>query len=314
MFAIALSVLPIFILILFGWAIVRTGVLEVDVGDALGEFVFKIAMPFLLFRTIVDADFHGASPFRLWLAYFSGVAITWTIGHLIATLFFHRDARLGVLAGVSSAFANNVFIGLPLVSHVVGGDGIVALTILLAVHLPLMMVVGTILMENAERKVSGRQRRGLLSILQQVGTNLIKNPLVIGLAAGLVVHLSQLPLPDMVDGIVSQIATMAAPAALISLGMALNKYGISGNLGIASATSTLKLVVLPACVWGASLLLGLSHDWTVALVLTASVPTGINVWLIANRFGVGHGLAASTISLTTAVGVLTVTFWAWLLV
>lgn len=314
MFAIALSVIPIFILILFGWAIVRAGLLEVDVGDALGEFVFKIAMPFLLFRTIVEADFQGASPFRLWAAYFSGVAVTWTIGHLIATLFFRRDARVGVLAGVSSAFANNVFIGLPLVSHIVGGDGIVALSILLAVHLPLMMVVGTILMENAERKVSGRQTRGLLSILQQVGVNLVKNPLVIGLAAGLIVHISELPLPDMVTGIVSQIATMAAPAALISLGMALNKYGISGNLGIASATSTLKLVVLPACVWAASLLLGLSHDWTVALVLTSSVPTGINAWLIANRFGVGHGLAASTISLTTAAGVLTVTFWAWLLV
>ena len=314
MFAIALSVIPIFILILFGWAIVRGGLLEVDVGDALGEFVFKIAMPFLLFRTIVEADFQGASPFRLWAAYFSGVAITWTIGHLIATLFFRRDARVGVLAGVSSAFANNVFIGLPLVSHIVGGDGIVALSILLAVHLPLMMVIGTILMENAERKVSGRQTRGLVSILQQVGVNLIKNPLVIGLAAGLIVHVSELPLPDMVTGIVSQIATMAAPAALISLGMALNKYGISGNLGIASATSTLKLVVLPACVWAASLLLGLSHDWTVALVLTSSVPTGINAWLIANRFGVGHGLAASTISLTTAAGVLTVTFWAWLLV
>ncbi|MNL67960.1 Membrane transport protein [compost metagenome] len=75
----------------------------------------------------------------------------------------------------------------------------------------------------------------------------------------------------------------------------------------------LKLALLPGCVWVASQLLGLSDEWTAAMVLTSSVPTGINAWLIANRFGVGHGLAASTITLTTAVGALTVTFWAWLL-
>ncbi|MFA7413958.1 MAG: AEC family transporter [Rhizobium sp.] len=313
MSATALNVLPIFILILLGWILVRAGLLRDDIGDALGEFVFKVAVPVLLFRTISEADFQGASPFRLWIAYFSGVAITWTVGHVTATRLFKRDQRVGVLAGVSSAFANNVFIGLPLVNRTVGSDGIVALSILLAVHLPLMMVIGTVLMEQAERKVTGGPSRGLVAILRQIGGNLIRNPLVIGLAAGLVVHVSGLPLPDVIGGVVSQIAAMAAPAALLSLGMALNKYGISGNLGIAGTMSALKLMLLPACVWAASRMLGLSDDWTAAMVLTSSVPTGINAWLIANRFGVGHGLAASTITLTTAAGVFSVTFWAWLL-
>jgi predicted permease len=48
-------------------------------------------------------------------------------------------------------------------------------------------------------------------------------------------------------------------------------------------------------------------------VLISSVPTGVNAWLIANRFGVGHSLAASTITLTTALGAISVTFWAFLL-
>ena len=70
---------------------------------------------------------------------------------------------------------------------------------------------------------------------------------------------------------------------------------------------------MPASVYTASRLLGLDATWTAALVLTSSVPTGINAWLIANRFGVGHGLASSSITITTAVGVVTTTFWAWLL-
>lgn len=313
MYSVVLNVLPVFILILVGWLLVRIGFLNEDIGDSLSEFVFKVAVPVLLFRTIAEADFHGASPFRLWVAYFSGVAVTWTVGHIVATRLFGRDARIGVLGGVSSAFANNVFIGLPLVSRAVGDEGVVALSILLAVHLPLMMVIGTVLMENAERKVSGRQARSIVAITAQIGSNLVRNPLVIGLLCGLAFHVSGLPMPQLAGGLVDQVAAMAAPAALISLGMALNKYGLSGNVGVASVMSALKLMLLPACVWAASQLLGLDPRWTAAMVLTSSVPTGINVWLIANRFGVGHALAASTITLTTGLGVFTVAFWAWLL-
>ena len=312
MSSIVVNVAPIFILILLGWLLVRFSVLKADVGDGLGEFVFKVAVPVLMFQTISEADFHGASPFRLWTAYFTGVVVTWTLGHLLATRLFGRDARLGVLAGVSAAFANNVFIGLPLVGRIVGPAGIVPLSILLAVHLPLMMVVGTVMMENAERKVGGGTGRSLWQILKQVGGNLVRNPLVIGLAIGLLVHLASLPIPEFVLGITHQLAGMAAPAALISLGMALNKYGISGNVGLASLISVLKLFVMPAIVWSACHVFGLSPTWTAALVLTSSVPTGINAYLIANRFGVGHGLTASTISLTTAAGILSVSFWAWL--
>ena len=95
--------------------------------------------------------------------------------------------------------------------------------------------------------------------------------------------------------------------------MALMKYGISDGVKPALVTSLFKLFLLPASVYTASRLLGLDATWTAALVLTSSVPTGINAWLIANRFGVGHGLAASAISLSTAVGVLSVTLWAWML-
>lgn len=313
MTAIAQDVLPIFILILFGFLLVRLKILSASVGDGLGAFVFNVAVPMLLFRTIANADFHGASPFRLWISYFAGVFVAWTIGHLIATRLFGRDRREGVLAGVSSAFANNVFIGLPLVERTVGSEGIVAMSILLAIHLPLMMIIGTVLMERAEQKTSGQPSHGIVAVSRQVGLNLLRNPLVIGLMAGMVVMLFGGPLPPMIDGLVGQVAGTAAPLALISLGMTLNKYGMLGNLRIAGSISTVKLVVMPATVWLTSHLLGLSPQWTAALVLTSSVPTGINAWLIASRFGVGQGLSASVITLSTAVGVLSVSLWALLL-
>ena len=308
-----LNVVPVFVLILLGWLIVRMKYLEPTVGDALGDFVFRVAVPVLLFRTIAEADFRDGSPWPLWVAYFSGVAITWTLGHLAATMIFGKDARIGVLAGVSSAFANTVFIGLPLVSRNVGEGGIVALSILLSVHLPTMMIAGTILMERAERKATGKPGQNPLTLLKGILRNLVRNPLVIGLALGALVHLVGVPLGGPVKSVVDQLAGLAAPAALISIGMAVDKYGLGGNTGLALVTSALKLIVLPACVYGASRLLGLNSDWTAALVLTSAVPTGVNAWLIANHFNVGHGLASSTITITTALGVISVSAWAYIL-
>ncbi|WP_237153383.1 AEC family transporter [Oryzibacter oryziterrae] len=313
MSSIALNVLPIFLLILIGWALVRTRLLKASVGDGLGDFVFRVAVPVLLFRTIAEANFQGQSPWSLWVAYFSGVAVTWTMGHFAVTRLFGQDGRIGVLAGVSSAFANNVFIGLPLVSRIVGDQGVVALSILLSVHLPVMMIAGTLLMERAERIAGGAEAQPIGKVLRTVGHNLVTNPLVVGLVLGALFHLGGMPLSGPIKVVVDQIAGIAGPAALISLGMALNKYGLSDGVRPALVTSTFKLVLLPATVFAASHLLGLSPNWTAALVLTSAVPTGVNAWLIANHFGVGHGLASSTITLTTAVGVVTVSAWAWLL-
>lgn len=312
--AVFVNVAPVFLLILIGWILARTGILREATGDALAEFVFKIALPTLIFRTLAEAHFDGASPFRLWIAYFGGVAITWTVGHLIATYAFGRDAKIGVIAGMSSAFANNVFIGLPLVGRSVGDDGIVAISILLAIHLPLMMIAGTILMEHASAKVDGGGRRSLMNVLKQVGSNLSRNPLVIALILGLAYNLTGLgALPVVLKSVVDQIASVTAAAALISLGMTLRKYPVRGNLSLAAVMAILKLALLPACVFGLAHLLDLSKAWTAAMVLTSSVPTGINAWIIATRFQSGQSLAASVISITTIFGVISVSFWAWLL-
>ncbi|MCF3639018.1 AEC family transporter [Rhizobium sp. TRM95111] len=313
MFDIALNVVPIFALIMLGWLLVRTGYLPVTVGEALGEFVFRVAVPVLLFRTIAEADFSDQSPWSIWVAYFGGVAVTWTAGHLTATRLFGRDARIGVLAGVSSAFANSVFIGLPLVSRIVGEEGLVALSILLSVHLPVMMVAGSVLMERAERREGSRPAQSMALLVIGIGKSLLKNPLVIGLAAGALFHTGGVPLGGPFKVVVDQLAALAAPAALVSIGMALVKYGLRGNIRPAMAMSAFKLFLLPAAVYLFSRLLGLGPEWTAAIVLTSAVPTGVNAWLLANHFSVGHGLASSTITLTTAAGVFTVSFWAWLL-
>ena len=313
MFDVALNVLPIFVMILIGWALVASSYLKPEAGVALSEFVFKLAVPVLIFRTLAEADFHGAFPVRLWIAYFSGVAVTWTVGHVIASRFFATDQRTATVTGVSSAFANNVFIGLPLVDRLVGPDGLVAVSILLAVHLPIMMIASSLLIERAERRDIGKEPEPWYALIRYLWLNLSRNPLVFGVLGGVLWHFSGIPLVGVPKIVADQLSAVAGPAALLSLGMAMRRYGLGGNRPLTATATVLKLFLLPACVLVFASLLGLSREWQAALVLTSSVPTGINAWLIAAQFRTAENLAASAISVTTACGVLTVMFWAWVL-
>jgi predicted permease len=306
------TVAPVFALIALGWLSTALRVLPASAGDALGEFVFRIAVPALLFRTLLTADLDH-SPWPLWAAYFAAVVVTWMAGTLIARWLFKRDARLGVVAGVSAAYSNNVMIGLPLIQRAVGPEGIAAVTILLAVHLPVMMVAGTLMMERAARRDAGAPARGPLLIIREVGRSLLGNPMILAMAAGFAAHRLGIEATGIAGTLLDQLAGVAGPVALMSLGMALQRYGLSGNIGLAVVMSVLKLLLLPAVVYGAALAFGINTAWTAALVLAAAVPTGVNAYLIANRFGVGHGLASSVITLTTLAGVLSVTVWVTLL-
>lgn len=305
------NVLPVFLMIFIGWLVVATGYLKAEAGIALSEFVFKLAVPVLIFRTLAQAEFHGAFPVRLWIAYFGGVAVTWAVGHVIASRLFRTDQRTATVAGVSSGFANTVFVGLPLVERTVGDEGLVAISILIAVHLPVLMIASSLLIERAERRDIGKPPVRWFELLRYLAVSLSRNPLVFGVLGGIAWNLSGVPLAGVPKLMADQMSAIAGPAALVSLGMAMHRYRAGGNLPLASAATALKLFLLPACVMGFSILLGLSRDWQAALVLTASVPTGVNAWLIAAQFRTAESLAATTITLTTAIGVASVIFWAW---
>lgn len=312
MLDVAQNVLPVFLMILIGWLIVATRYLKPEAGIALSEFVFKLAVPVLIFRTLAQAEFHGAFPVRLWIAYFSGVAVTWTVGHLVASKLFRTDQRTATVTGVSSAFANTVFVGLPLVERTVGNEGLVAISILIAIHLPVMMVASSLLIERAERRDIGKPPVGWFELMRYLGLNLSRNPLVFGVLGGLAWNLLDFPLTGVPKLVADQLSAIAGPAALVSLGMAMRRYETGGNIRMASAATALKLFLLPFCVMVFSHLLDLSPEWQAALVLTASVPTGVNAWLIAAQFRTAESLAATAITMTTAAGVASVIFWAWM--
>jgi malonate transporter and related proteins len=304
---------PIFGLIAAGYAARAAGLLDDAVGEALARFVFSVAVPVLLFRTLSSAQFGETNPLLLWTAYFGGVCVAWPLGTLLARLAGH-DRRTGVVAGVAAGFSNTVFIALPAIERAYGPAGLAPLLVILSVHLPVMTAAGTLLLEGASaadhRAQTGAPapRRPVGQILAGLARAFLKNAIIVGILAGGAWRLSGLTIPPLVDEVLADLAGTAGPVALFALGMSLKRFGLRGNLRLASALAGLSLVVMPAVVWLIAAPL-LSPLWFKVAVLTAAAPSGVNAYLFAANVGAGEKLAASATLLGTLLSVVSLSAW-----
>ena len=310
-------VVPVFGLIGIGYAAAASRLLSTEAGEALADFVFTIAIPVLIFRVVGTADFSGGAPWFLWLAYYIGFVIAWIIGTFAVRRLFGRDARAGLVAGISAAYGNALLVGIPLIIAAYGDKGAAAISLLIAVHLPILMTASAILIERALVADGLSPDADARAIAASLVANLVKNPIVIGLFAGIVWRFIGLPIAGPAGVLVDKVADVASTLALFSVGMNLRRYGISGNVGQALTVAVVKLVVMPAIVFAlVATIIPLPPVWAKAIVIAAACPTGVNAYLVANRFRTGQALASSSITLTTALAVVTVAFWlhmvAWL--
>jgi hypothetical protein len=301
------TVLFVFSLVALGYLAGLTGYLKPASGEGISEFAVNVAMPLLLFQTMVKSDFHGVTPWSLWGAYFAAAAITWAAGHLVMTRLFGRDARAGIVGGVSSAYSNVVLLGAPFILGIFGASGFEVLSLLVSVHLPIMMMASIVLFEMFGRGSSETVHP--LRVIKSFLRRLFINPLIIGILAGLAWRLTGAPLPDLVERLVDTLADTAGPVALFAMGLSLRRFGISGNIRPALALSGLKLFLMPALVLVFVWLLGLPPLTAKVAVVAAALPSGINSYLIAVQFNTGQALASNQMTLATASAVVTTSFW-----
>lgn len=294
------TVLFIFGLVALGYLSGWTGLLRPATGDGLSEFAVGVALPALLFRTMVGADFHGTVPWQLWLCYFAAAGLAWTAGHLVTTRVFRRDSAAGVVGGVGSAFSNTVLLGIPLVLGVFGQPGMEVLSLIVAVHLPILMMASIVLFEIFGR--GDGEPIPLTDLAIEFVRKMLTNPLIVGILAGL-------PLPSLAVRFVDALAGIGGPLALFAMGLGLRKFGISGNVVPAVTLSAVKLVLMPAVALAIVWFAGLPPLVAKVAVATAALPSGINSYLIAVQFGTGQALASNQMTISTACAVVTTALW-----
>lgn len=293
-----LVVVPVFGLIAIGYIARWLRLVRDTTGEGLSDFVFILAIPCLLFGTLARAEIPPIQPWGYWIAYFTGLGIVWALAMFLAKRFFARTGPELVVAGFSAAQSNTVFVGVPMILKAYGAAGAVPLGLLLAVHLPVTMTIATLLAE-------GRSA----SPLKMLKT-LLTHPIIIGILLGSAARPFVGLIPTPAWTIIDLMAGAAVPCALVSLGIAMRRYGLEAGIGLPAVLSGLKLGLHPLIVWFlATKVFEMPPHWSGVAVLFAACPCGIQAYLFAERYKRGVGDASSAMALSTAVSVFTTAGW-----
>ena len=277
-----LIVAPVFALIAAGYAAVLFRFVSESAHKGISEFAFSIAIPALLFRTIVVSEFPQTNPLRMWGAYYGALVLTWLAALAVSALLRGRRdvSEDGVVFAIGSVYGNIVMLGIPLVLSALGNEAAGPMALILSVNTPLLWLCGTLQMEFVSRKGSG----STLSILGPVLADLARNPLMLGIGFGVLWRFTGLGLNPVVDRTLDLLAQAGSPAALIALGITLFRFEVRGEKTAILAMCTLKLLAMPAAAFVLAKLLALPPVAAGVVVLFAAMPTGANAYIFAAQY------------------------------
>jgi malonate transporter len=298
-------ILPVFLVIAFGYVAVWRQYFSENGVDGLMKFVQNFAIPCLLFRAISTLDLGQNFDLRLLSSFYIGAGCGFGVALLGAKLIFKRDWEDSVAIGFIGLFSNSLLLGLPITERAYGVSALEANYTIIAVHSPFCYLIGISAMEIA------RNRGGSVAALPgKVLKAMFSNALILGISLGFIVNFSGIIMPSIITDAIDLMARAALPAALFGLGGVLYRYRPEGDMKTILFVVSVSLVLHPAIVWGLGRRNGLDTDAFRSAIITAAMAPGINTYVFANMYGRARRVAASSMLVGTALSILTV--WVWL--
>ncbi|MDZ4843233.1 MAG: AEC family transporter [Hyphomicrobium aestuarii] len=320
MFAVLSVVASVFGIIAIGYAAGRSGYISADAGQGIADFAFKIAIPALLFHTIVTVRFEGVAPLGAIASFFGAAATVWLTSVVVTHVVLGRPMVDQPSIGITSAFGNTIMLGLPIGVGTFGQPALAPISAIIACHSPLLLLAAALhaaaVSDEAtgeaagggqtEKNDGGAVSRALfasVSVLRQLSTQ----PLILAIAAALIWRATGLTLPKTLLSMAETLARAGVPAALVSLGLSLTAFKVAGDTRTVGAMLVLKMLLMPLVAAGLAYLLQLPPLSAAVVIMMASLPAGANAFLFASQSGHAVNAVSGAVAIGTALSVVTIT-------
>ncbi len=296
------TVLPLFCLMSIGFLVRKSGILSEAVLPDINKLVFFIFMPLLLFSNIYGTEILGIVPVKLIIFTLSTILLVFCGAVIFSMLIEKNNMSRGSM--IQAIYRSNlVLMGMPLAASIYGDDNVGVTAVMVSIIVPIYNVLAVITLEVFRGKE--------IQVGRVVG-GILKNPLIIGGAAGILAALLNIRLPVVMEEIISDTAGAATPMALIVLGASIKFSNIERcrrNLIISVAA---RLVVVPALCLTAGALFGFRDIEFVTLIAVFASPVAVSSFTMANQMNSDSDLAANNVAFTSAFACLTIFFWIFL--
>lgn len=287
---------PDFSLILAGYLVCRYTALNRTVWEQVESLVYYLLFPVLLFQSILKSplDIGAASSLISCglLLSLAGIAMAYSLPHL-PWLGRHINAREHA-ASAQVAFRFNSFIALALAERLSGSQGLQLVAVLIGVCVPLSNVAAVWPMARH----SGR------SFVRE----LVRNPLILATASGLVFNLLGFTLPVWVQPTLTRIGAAAIALGLMAAGAGMQLGHLSQAKALAVSVLSIRHFLLPLVALGLSRLFGLSTAEATLLLAFSALPTASSAYVLASRMGYNGGYVAGLVTLSTVLGMASLPF------
>jgi hypothetical protein len=293
---------PVFGLIALGWLAGRTGYLGESAAKGLPDFIFRLAMPIMLFRTIGGAQLPAVAPGAVLASFFGAATVAWLVATVANAWPLRRPARDGAGIAMGATFSNSVNIGIPIALAHFGEAAAPILALIVLCDTGALWLAATVHYAVTEHGA----RVSLPRLVGNLALRLATNPIILGCLAGLAWQLLGWTLPPVLDRMVAMLAAAAIPGALVAMGLALNGYALGGQVPSVIAITAIKLAVQPAVAFLlAAYVFGLPPHATGVVTLLAAMPVGANAYLFAASYDRAPAAVSGAIALSTPLAMLT---------
>lgn len=212
-------------------------------------------------------------------------------------------------AFVQSSFRGSAAVmGLAFIQNIYGSSAMGPLMIVSAV--PLYNIFSVIVLTFEANDSTGIDKKAKI---RQAGINICKNPIILSILAGLIVGLLGIQFPTLVNKTVSNVAQMATPLALITIGAGFEGRKALAKIAPTMAASMIKLVLQPLVFLPVAAWMGFSGEKMIAILIMLASPTTPSCYIMAKSMNNDEVLTASVIVTTTLMAAFTLTGWIFLL-
>lgn len=278
-------------LIAVGYIAARTGVIKAENRLTLNKVAFYVAEPALLFGIVSTSDLTAMiSPVILVYAATSVIAATLLL--TLSRLFFRTDPVTTMLGAATTGYSNVNNMGIPIGIYVLGTAAYTPplITLQMLVFTPIVLAV----LEN-----SRGSRQGALIAIGRA----LRNPIILGVAAGLIFAATGWAVPEVVSAPLHMLGGAAIPLILISFGASFvgqPLFARGADLPMILGASLIKGIVAPVIAWClAGPIMGLSGDLVFAATVLAALPAAQNLYNWAAIYGTSERTIRNIVFITT---------------
>ena len=298
-------IIPVFLIIGFGYCTVWTKLFSTDTIDGLMKFTQNFAIPVLLFDAIAKVDLINVFNVNLFFSFYLGATIGFLLGFFGSYYLFNRPLEDSVVIGFCCLFSNTVMLGLPITERAYGEDALRHNFAIVSVHAPFCYFLGITVMELVKSSEKDL-KKNIPTILKAM----FSNALVVGIMLGFIVNVLEINLAKSIQASIDMITAVALPAALFGMGGVLYQYRPQGDIGPIIMVCAISLIIHPAVVWFAGRSFDLTDMQLRSAVITAAMAPGINTYVFANIYGKAKRVASTGVLLSTAFSIGSI--WVWL--